>query len=87
MVKEVGMPHSTSYSYATAAKEAVVVMGVISKKMGQASVAVTKGIYAHITSNVIEEAAQKSRANYLGIEICAKIKRDSSGSTFIKQLR
>ena len=50
MVKEGGLPHSTSYSYATAAKEAVVVMGVISKKMGQASVAVTKGIYAHTVS-------------------------------------
>ena len=61
MVKEVGMPHLTPHGlrhqYATAAREAGVDMGIISKNMGHASVAIIEDIYAHITANVMEEAA------------------------------
>ena len=70
MVKEVGMPHLTPHGlrhqYATAAREAGVEMGVISKNMGHASVAITEDIYAHVTSNVIEEAALKIESQLFG---------------------
>ena len=46
MVKEVGMPHLTPHGlrhqYATAAREAGIEMGIISKNMGHASVAITE---------------------------------------------
>ena len=70
IVKEVGMPHLTPHGlrhqYATAAREAGVEMGVISKNMGHASVAITEDIYAHVTSNVIEEAALKIESQLFG---------------------
>ena len=70
MVKEVGMthltPHGLRHQYATAAREAGVEMGVISKNMGHASVAITEDIYAHVTSNVIEEAALKIESQLFG---------------------
>ena len=41
-------------------------MGIISKNMGHASVAITEDIYAHITSNVMEEAALKIERQLFG---------------------
>jgi len=59
MVKEVGVPHLTPHGlrhqYATAAREAGIEMGIISRNMGHASVAITEGIYAHITSAVMKQ--------------------------------
>tara|TARA_B100000809_G_C14666756_1_gene361667 strand:- start:13 stop:171 length:159 start_codon:yes stop_codon:yes gene_type:complete len=42
----------------TTAREEGNEMDIISKNMGQASVAITADIYAHLTSNVMEEAAE-----------------------------
>ena len=70
MVKEVGMPHLRSHGlrhqYATAAREAGIPMGIISKNMGHASVAITEDIYAHVTSSVMEEAALKIESKLFG---------------------
>ena len=70
MVKEVGMPHLTPHGlrhqYATAAREAGIEMGIISKNMGHASVAITEDIYAHITSSVMEAAAKKIESRLFG---------------------
>jgi integrase len=70
MVKEVGMPHLTPHGlrhqYATAAREAGVDMGIISRNMGHASVAITEDIYAHVTANVMEEAALKIENQLFG---------------------
>ena len=70
MVKEVGMPHLTPHGlrhqYATAAREAGIEMGIISRNMGHASVAITEDIYAHITSAVMEEAAKKIESKLFG---------------------
>jgi len=70
MVMELGMPHLTPHGlrhqYATAAREAGVEMGIISKNMGHASVAITEDIYAHVTSNVMEEAALKIERQLFG---------------------
>ena len=72
MVKEVGMPHLTPHGlrhqYATAAREAGVDMGIISRNMGHASVAITKDIYAHVTANGMEEAAKKIESRLFGEE-------------------
>ena len=51
--------HGLRHQYATAAREAGIEMDIISKNMGHASVAITADIYAHLTSNVMEEAAKK----------------------------
>ena len=59
-------PHGLRHQYATAAREAGVEMGIISKNMGHASVAITEDIYAHITSNVMEEAAIKIERQLFG---------------------
>ena len=63
MVIELGMPHLTPhglpYQYGTAAREAGVEMDIISKNMGHGSVAITADIYAHLTSNIMEETASK----------------------------
>ena len=63
MVKEVGMPHLTPHGlrhqYATAAREMGLDMDVISKNLGHASVAITNDKYAHLTPQVMEDAAQK----------------------------
>ena len=70
MVKEVGMPHLTPHGlrhqYATAAREEGIEMDIISKNMGHASVAITEDIYAHVTSNVMEEAAKKIESRLFG---------------------
>ena len=70
MVEEVGMPHLTPHGlrhqYATAAREAGVGMGIISKNMGHASVAITEDIYADVTANVMEEAALKIKNQLFG---------------------
>jgi integrase len=70
VVKEVGMPHLTPHGlrhqYATAAWEAGVEMGVVSKNLGHASVALTNDIYAHLTSEVMEEAAIKIERQLFG---------------------
>ena len=70
MVKEVGVPHLTPHGlrhqYATAAREAGIEMDIISRNMGHASVAITSDIYAHLTSNVMEEAAKKLESQLLG---------------------
>ena len=70
MVKEVGMPHLTPHGlrhqYATAAREEGIEMDIISKNMGHASVAITADIYAHLTSNVMEEAAKKLESRLFG---------------------
>ena len=70
MVKEVGMPHLTPHGlrhqYATAAREAGIGMGIISRNMGHASVAITEDIYAHVTSNVMEEAALRIERQLFG---------------------
>jgi len=70
MVKEVGVPHLTPHGlrhqYATAAREAGVDMGIISRNMGHASVAITEDIYAHVTANVMEEAALKIENQLFG---------------------
>tara|TARA_Y100000780_G_C13505527_1_gene347844 strand:+ start:232 stop:549 length:318 start_codon:yes stop_codon:yes gene_type:complete len=70
MVKGVGMPHLTPHGlrhqYATAAREAGIEMGIISKNMGHASVAITEDIYAHVTSSVLEEAAIKIESKLFG---------------------
>ena len=58
--------HGLRHQYATAAREAGIDMGVISKNMGHASVAITEDIYAHITSNVLEEAALKIENQLFG---------------------
>ena len=42
-------------------------MGIISKNMGHASVAITEDIYAHITSSVMEKATQKIERQLFGI--------------------
>ena len=63
MVEEVGVdhltPHGLCHQFATAAREEGIEMDIISKNMGHASVAITADIYAHLTSNVMEEAAKK----------------------------
>ena len=70
MVTEVGMPHLTPHGlrhqYATAAREAGVDMDVVSKNLGHASVAITNDIYAHLTPEVLEEAAIKIERQLFG---------------------
>ena len=70
MVKEVGVPHLTPHGlrhqYATASREAGIEMDIISKNMGHASVAITADIYAHLTSDVMEEAAKKIESRLFG---------------------
>ena len=70
MVKQVGVahltPHGLRHQYATAARGAGIEMDIISKNMGHASVAITADIYAHLTSNVMEEAAQKIESRLFG---------------------
>jgi len=70
MLKEVGVPHLTPHGlrhqYATAAREAGVDMGIISRNMGHASVAITEDIYAHVTASVMEEAAPKIESKLFG---------------------
>ena len=41
-------------------------MGIISKIMGHASGAITEDIYAHVTANVMEEAALKIESKLFG---------------------
>jgi len=41
-------------------------MGIISKNMGHASVAITEDIYAHVTSDVMEEAAKRIESRLFG---------------------
>jgi integrase len=41
-------------------------MGIISRNMGHASVAITEDIYAHVTANVMEEAALKIENQLFG---------------------
>jgi integrase len=70
MVEQIGVPHLTPHGlrhqYATAAREAGIEMGIISKNMGHASVAITEDIYAHVTANVMEEAALKIERQLFG---------------------
>ena len=70
MVKEVGMPHlkphSLRHQYATSDGEREIEMNIISKNMGDASVGIKEDIYAHITSSVMEVAAQKIENNVFG---------------------
>ncbi len=41
-------------------------MDIISKNLGHASVAITPDIYAHLTPNVMEEAAKKIESRLFG---------------------
>ena len=70
MVEEIGLPHLTQHGlrhqFATAAREAGIEMDIISKNLGHASVATTLDIYAHLTSNVMEEAAKKIESRLFG---------------------
>jgi integrase len=70
IVKEIGMPHLTPHGlrhqYATAAREAGIDMDIISKNLGHASVAITLDIYAHLTPEVMEEAAKKIESKLFG---------------------
>ena len=70
MVEEIGVPHLTPHGlrhqYATAAREAGIDMDVISKNLGHASVAITSDIYAHLTPEVMEEAALKIESRLFG---------------------
>jgi integrase len=70
MVEEIGVPHLTPHGlrhqYATAAREMGLDMDVISKNLGHASVAITNDIYAHLTSEVMEDAAQKIVSKLFG---------------------
>ncbi|MDE0721360.1 MAG: tyrosine-type recombinase/integrase [Dehalococcoidia bacterium] len=63
MVEEIGVlhltPHGLRHQYATAAREMGLDIDIISKNLGHASVAITNDIYAHLTSEVMEDAAQK----------------------------
>ena len=53
-------------SILNAALEAGIDMDIISKNMGHASVAITADIYAHLTSDVMEEAAKKIESRLFG---------------------
>ena len=70
MVKEVGVahltPHGLRHQFATAAREMGIDMDVISKNLGHASVAITNDIYAHLTPEVMEEAAKKIESRLFG---------------------
>ena len=70
MVEAIGVPHLTPHGlrhqYATAARDAGIDMDVISKNLGHASVAITNDIYAHLTSEVMEEAAIKIERQLFG---------------------
>ena len=70
MVEEIDVPHLTPHGlrhqYATAARETGVDMDVISKNLGHASVAITNDIYAHLTPEVMEDAAQKIVSELFG---------------------
>ena len=59
-------PHGLRHQYATAAREAGIDMDIISKNLGHASVAITLDIYAHLTSEVMEEAAKKIESTLFG---------------------
>ena len=52
------LPRSKGRLLSTTAREEGNEMDIISKNMGQASVAITADIYAHLTSNVMEEAVE-----------------------------
>ena len=52
--------------YDTASREAGIEMDIIYKDVGHASVAATEDIYAHLTSSVMEEAAQKIENHLFG---------------------
>ena len=52
-------PHGLRHQYDTAAREMDLDMDVIFKNLGHARVALTNDIYAHLTSEVMERAAQK----------------------------
>ena len=41
-------------------------MDIISKNLGHASVAITLDIYAHLTPNVMEDAAKKIESRLFG---------------------
>ena len=41
-------------------------MGIISRNMGHASVAITEDIYAQVTTNVMEEAALEIETQLFG---------------------
>ena len=60
------LPNGLRHQYATAAREAGIEMGIISRNMGHASVAITEDIYAHITSAVMEEAAKTIESKFVG---------------------
>jgi len=63
MLEEIGVPHwaphGLRHQYATAARQIGLDMDVISKNLGHASVAIINDIYAHLTPEVMEDAARK----------------------------
>ena len=70
MVEQIVVPHLTPHGlrhqYATAAREMGLDMDVISKNLGHASVAITNDIYAHLTPEIMEDAAQKIVSKLFG---------------------
>ena len=60
------IPHGLRHQYAIAARETRVDMDIVSKNMGHAIVAITEDIYAHLTPNVMEEAAPKIESRLFG---------------------
>jgi integrase len=54
------------HTHAAAAREAGIEIGIISKNMGHANVAITEDIYANITSSVMEDVAQKIVSKLFG---------------------
>ena len=59
-------PKGLRHQYAKAAREMGLDMDVISKNLGHDSVAITNDIYAHLTPEVMEDAAQKIVSKLFG---------------------
>jgi integrase len=66
LLLEDSRPNGRPYQKPTAAREMGIDMDVISKNLGHASVAITSDIYAHLTPEVMEEAALKIESRLFG---------------------
>ena len=58
--------HGLRHTHATILLEQGVNPKVVSERLGHASPAITMDIYAHLTSNVMEEAAKKIESQLFG---------------------
>jgi integrase len=69
--KAAGLPvirlHDLRHSYATAALEAGVPLGVVQERLGHASIAVTAGVYSHVRAEVDQASADKVAGLILGV--------------------